>query len=72
MLILFCTPVLARWTEPVPLNEVNSEYEGQSWVFLSFDGLTLYFARWGIEGRNLESGMHGVDYQNFHVGRGQS
>ena len=65
--ILFCTPVLARWTEPVPLNEVNSEYEGQSWAFLSFDGLTLYFARWGIEGRNLNPlGIRSNHFQQMY------
>ena len=34
----------AKWTEPVPVNEVNTEY--CEWTpFLSFDALTLYFAR---------------------------
>ncbi|MHC4312577.1 MAG: LamG-like jellyroll fold domain-containing protein, partial [Planctomycetota bacterium] len=32
------------WTEPVPLTEVNTEY-GEYSPFLSFDGLSLYFAR---------------------------
>ena len=36
--------VLAGWTEPVPVTEVNTEYS--NWTpFLSFDGLSLYFAR---------------------------
>jgi Tol biopolymer transport system component len=35
---------LAQWIEPVPVTEVNTEYT--EWTpFLSFDGLTLYFAR---------------------------
>lgn len=33
-----------QWTEPVPLTEINSEYHDKA-PFLSFDGLTLYFAR---------------------------
>jgi hypothetical protein len=36
--------VLADWTEPVPVTEVNTQY--QEWApFLSFDGLSLYFSR---------------------------
>ena len=39
-----CSLSLAEWTEPVPVTEVNTEY--QEWTpFLSFDGLSLYFAR---------------------------
>jgi len=35
---------LGEWTEPVPVAEVNTEYA--EWTpFLSFDGLSLYFAR---------------------------
>jgi parallel beta-helix repeat protein len=34
-----------RWTEPVPVTSVNSD-SAEDWSpFLSFDGLTLYFAR---------------------------
>jgi Tol biopolymer transport system component len=33
-----------RWTEPVPISEINSSYHDEA-PFLSFDGLTLYFAR---------------------------
>jgi hypothetical protein len=35
----------SAWTNPVPLSEVNTQY-GDGWLFLSSDGLTLYFARW--------------------------
>ena len=39
-----CRSVLGAWSEPVPVNEVNTE--NCEWTpFLSFDGLTLYFAR---------------------------
>ncbi|NIP22292.1 MAG: hypothetical protein GWN67_00375 [Phycisphaerae bacterium] len=39
-----CRFVLGAWSEPVPVNEVNTEY--CEWTpFLSFDGLSLYFAR---------------------------
>ena len=35
---------LAEWTEPVPVTEINTEFA--DWTpFLSFDGLSLYFAR---------------------------
>jgi hypothetical protein len=34
----------AQWTEPVPVTEINTEFN-DSTPFLSFDGLTLYFAR---------------------------
>lgn len=34
----------AAWTEPVPLVEINTDYHDRA-PFLSFDGLTLYFAR---------------------------
>jgi Tol biopolymer transport system component len=43
-LVVFCPPVLAEWTEPVPVTEINSNYQEKS-PFLSFDGLTLYFSR---------------------------
>ncbi|MHC4642425.1 MAG: LamG-like jellyroll fold domain-containing protein [Planctomycetota bacterium] len=34
----------AQWTEPIPVSEINSDYA--DWTpFLSFDGLSLYFAR---------------------------
>jgi len=37
-------PALGQWSPPVPVIEVNTEYE--EWTpFLSFDGLSLYFAR---------------------------
>lgn len=37
-------PASAEWTEPVPVTEVNTEFA--DWTpFLSFDGLSLYFAR---------------------------
>ena len=65
VLILFCSPVLARWTEPVPLNEVNTESTGEGWAFLSFDGLTLYFARWGIESQYPLSGGGGISINHF-------
>jgi hypothetical protein len=36
--------LFAEWTEPVPVTEVNTEFA--DWTpFLSFDGLSLYFAR---------------------------
>ncbi|MHC4734109.1 MAG: TolB family protein [Planctomycetota bacterium] len=34
----------AEWSDPVPVSEVNTEYDDQE-SFLSFDGLTLYFGR---------------------------
>jgi hypothetical protein len=37
-------PAFSKWTEPVPVIEVNTEYEEWS-PFLSFDGLILYFGR---------------------------
>lgn len=41
---VLCSLSLAAWTEPVPVTEVNTEYA--DWTpFLSFDGLSLYFAR---------------------------
>jgi hypothetical protein len=39
-----CDSALAAWTEPVPLIEINTDYHDRA-PFLSFDGLTLYFAR---------------------------
>ncbi|HUS71936.1 MAG TPA: LamG-like jellyroll fold domain-containing protein, partial [Sedimentisphaerales bacterium] len=43
--VLFvCVPVLAEWTEPVPVSEINTAYNDKP-SFLSFDGLTLYFSR---------------------------
>ncbi|MCJ7729818.1 MAG: hypothetical protein MUO27_08090, partial [Sedimentisphaerales bacterium] len=38
------TPEPDKWSEPVPLTEVNTEYEEWS-PFLSFDGISLYFSR---------------------------
>ncbi|MBW8040457.1 MAG: hypothetical protein FVQ85_10695 [Planctomycetes bacterium] len=41
---VLCSLALAEWTEPVPVTEVNTQYA--DWTpFLSFDGLSLYFAR---------------------------
>ncbi len=40
----FSTSAFSGWTEPVPVIEVNTSFEEWS-PFLSFDGLTLYFAR---------------------------
>lgn len=45
----------SRWTEPVPLTEVNSDSVEEWSPFLSYDGLTLYFAR--------------VRSENFYYGR---
>jgi len=43
-LLVLSGQVLAEWTVPVPVTEVNTEYA--EWTpFLSFDGLSLYFAR---------------------------
>jgi hypothetical protein len=43
-LLALCPAAPAAWTEPVPLTEVNTEYE--EWApFLSFDGLSIYFSR---------------------------
>lgn len=44
-LLALCGSALAQWTEPAPLTEVNSEFAEEWSPFLSFDGLTLYFAR---------------------------
>ena len=41
---VLCGLALAEWTEPVPVMEVNTEYEEMP-PFLSFDGLSLYFSR---------------------------
>ena len=41
---VLCGMTLAEWTEPVPVMEVNTEYEEMP-PFLSFDGLSLYFSR---------------------------
>ena len=44
---VLCGLALGQWSEPVPVTEVNSEYE--DWTpFLSSDGLSLYFARVSI------------------------
>ena len=43
-LFVLCPATSAAWTEPVPVTEVNTQYE--EWApFLSFDKLSLYFAR---------------------------
>ena len=39
-----CGSVSVGWSEPVPANEVNTEYDDEG-PFLSFDGLSLYFTR---------------------------
>ncbi|MEJ2646840.1 MAG: hypothetical protein P8016_00365 [Sedimentisphaerales bacterium] len=45
VMTILSVPVFSAWTEPVPLTSVNDPY-GEDWSpFLSFDGLTLYFAR---------------------------
>ncbi|MBN2590593.1 MAG: hypothetical protein JXA96_12085 [Sedimentisphaerales bacterium] len=46
LISLLSIPVYSAWTEPIPVTEVNTEYEEWS-PFLSFDGLTLYFAKIG-------------------------
>ena len=43
-LMFFSGVVRAEWTEPVSVDEVNTELV-ESQPFLSFDGLTLYFNR---------------------------
>lgn len=50
-LLTFCASTWAisfiepeKWSEPVPLIEVNTNYHDKA-PFLSFDGLTLYFSR---------------------------
>ena len=40
----FIVPAFSDWSEPEPVFEVNTKFEEWS-PFLSFDGLTLYFAR---------------------------
>jgi len=42
--LILCPVVMAQWTAPVPLAEVNTQYSDAS-PFLSYDGLTLYFTR---------------------------
>lgn len=44
IVLVLCVLSLAEWTEPVPVTEVNTEYEEMP-PFLSFDGLSLYFSR---------------------------
>ncbi|MHC4111797.1 MAG: LamG-like jellyroll fold domain-containing protein [Planctomycetota bacterium] len=44
IVLVLCGLASAEWTEPVPVTEVNTELA--EWTpFLSFDGLSLYFAR---------------------------
>jgi len=44
IVLVLCGLSLAEWTEPVPVTEINTEFA--DWTpFLSFDGLSLYFAR---------------------------
>jgi hypothetical protein len=46
---VLCSPAWAQWTEPVPVDEVNTNND--EWTpFLSYDGLTLYFARGRLGG----------------------
>ena len=40
----FSAPAFSTWTEPIPLDELNTNYSDKA-PFLSFDGLTLYFSR---------------------------
>jgi len=48
---LFLTgPVMAEWTTPQPVTEVNTEREELT-PFLSFDGKSLYFSRRATDGR---------------------
>ena len=42
--LALCASAWAVWTEPVPITEVNTEYDETS-PFLSFDELALYFTR---------------------------
>jgi len=42
--LALCPVVMAQWTAPVPLTEVNTQYSDGS-PFLSYDGLSLYFTR---------------------------
>lgn len=44
IVLVLCGLTLAKWTEPVHVTEVNTEYCEYS-PFLSFDSLSLYFAR---------------------------
>jgi hypothetical protein len=46
LLVFLALPdlTLAEWTEPVPVEEVNTEFPDTR-PFLSYDGLTLYFSR---------------------------
>jgi len=46
VLVVFCLcgAGLAEWSEPVPVDEVNTEMS-EGGAFLSYDGLTLYFNR---------------------------
>jgi hypothetical protein len=45
VLFLFCGQVLAQWTIPVPLTELNTSAQ-ESGPWISNDGLTIYFQRW--------------------------
>ncbi len=40
----FCESAAAQWSEPVPVDEINTQFD-EGKAFLSFDGLTLYFTR---------------------------
>jgi hypothetical protein len=44
-LLILCDPASARWTEPVPVAEINTDTAEEWSPFLSFDRLTMYFAR---------------------------
>jgi len=41
---ILAVPVWAQWSVPVPIEEINTEYQEKA-PFLSYDGLTLYFDR---------------------------
>ncbi|MBW8041288.1 MAG: hypothetical protein FVQ85_14965 [Planctomycetes bacterium] len=44
LILEICVSVSSGWSTPVPVSEVNTQYQ-EGTPFLSFDGLTLYFAR---------------------------
>ncbi len=49
-----CGSAWAEWTEPVPVGEINAEDLREWMPFLSYDGLSLYYAQGrGSSGRHL-------------------
>ncbi len=44
-LLGICGGTFAQWTEPVPVEEINTENLREWTPYLSFDGLSLYFAQ---------------------------